>query len=105
MLAPSVASVGYLGRSASHPTVKFLNRVFGGRDVALGVWYLMSRGDPERERQALTAGIACDTWDAIAAARSGDGMPRWAKPMVLSTALGAAGAGIAALRSVSPTRR
>jgi hypothetical protein len=90
MAAPSATSLGYLGRSASHPTVKFVNRVFGGRDVALGAWALLARDDKRAYRQAITVGAACDAWDALAALSSRDGIPRWAKPLVFTTAVAAA---------------
>jgi hypothetical protein len=99
MFFPTLASAGYMGKAASHPSVRVLNRLFGARDVALGAWYLLAQGNREQERQALTAGVACDAWDALTAARAGEGLPRWGRPMVVATALGAAAAGASALRA------
>jgi hypothetical protein len=100
MAAPGAASLGYLGRAASHPTVKFVNRVFGGRDVALGAWALMTRDDKAAYRQAVAVGVACDAWDAFTIITSRDGIPRWAKPLAFSTAVAAAVTGAVGWRQL-----
>jgi|SRR6516165_9656142 hypothetical protein len=75
----------------------FLGRLFGIRDVALGIGQ-MSSGDDNALWWQL--GVICDLGDALAAViglRSG--LPKRAGVMSALTALAAAGMGIAALNS------
>jgi hypothetical protein len=97
MLAPGAAAFGYMGRDAARPSVRFVNRLFGGRDVALGAWLLMSRGNKDAMRQAMAAGIACDAWDAVSALTTKGALPKLGKPLVAMTATGAAIMGAVAL--------
>lgn len=98
MAAPSAGSMVYLGAEATRPSVRFMSRIFGVRDVALGVVLLQAlREDrPESVTSALLLGAGCDTWDAVAALRGRD-LPVWGRLVVAlfgSTfaALGAAAA-------------
>lgn len=82
----------------ANPQAPYLGRLFGVRDVALGVGLGSSSGD--QRRQWLQLGIVCDLADAAAgvlAGRRGELPPR-ATVMVTATALMAAGMGIAALQ-------
>ena len=82
----------------SNPQAPYLGRLFGVRDVALGVGLSSSRG-AERQ-QWLRIGVACDLADAAAgvlAGRAGE-LPRRATVLVTATALAAAAMGIAAMR-------
>lgn len=101
MAAPTLAARGYMGRRASEPSVRFLNRLFGGRDVALGVWLLASRQDKAAFRTAVAVGVACDAWDAVATLTTKDALPRFGRAMTAMTATGAAIAGALALRGAS----
>jgi hypothetical protein len=100
MTAPSLAAASYLGRRSAHPTVKFVNRLFGGRDVALGVWALSTRDDKAARRTAVAVGAACDAWDAIAMLSAKEGMPKLGRAIAIATAASAAGAGLMALRDL-----
>src|SRR5436309_8557007 len=90
MLAPTLAGRGYIGKRAGDPTVRLVNRLFGGRDVALGVWLLASRRDKDAFRTAVAVGAACDAWDAIATLTTKDALPKVGQAMTAMTAIGAA---------------
>ena len=49
-----------------------MSRIFGGRDLALGVVLLQALREerPEAVNRALLLGAGCDAWDAVAALRS-----------------------------------
>src|SRR5258707_11318635 len=82
----------------ANPQAPYLARLFGVRDVALGVGLNSSSG-AERQ-QWLRLGVACDLADAAAgvlAGRSG-ALPQRATLLVTATALAAAAMGIAAMR-------
>jgi hypothetical protein len=82
----------------ANPQASYLGRLFGVRDVVLGVGLNSSSG-ADRE-QWLRLGIACDLADAAAgvlAGRSG-ALPKRATLLVTATALAAAAMGIAAMR-------
>jgi hypothetical protein len=82
----------------ANPQAPYLARLFGVRDVALGVGLSSSSG-AERQ-QWLRLGVACDLADAAAgvlAGRSGS-LPKRATLLVTATALAAAAMGIAAMR-------
>jgi hypothetical protein len=82
----------------ANPQAPYLARLFGVRDVALGVGLNSSSG-AERQ-QWLRLGVACDLADAAAgvlAGRSGS-LPKRATLLVTATALAAAAMGIAAMR-------
>jgi hypothetical protein len=77
---------------------KFMSRLFGARDVILGIGPLASSG-PARKLW-LRLGVACDLVD-VAAAGLGllGGAPKRAMITAGSTALAASALGVAALRS------
>jgi hypothetical protein len=80
-----------------NPQSAFLARLFGVRDIALGVGTTATSGGSRRMWWQL--GIACDLMDAAAAAlaaRNGT-VPKAAAIMAGGTALAAAGLGAAAL--------
>ncbi|HEY1590566.1 MAG TPA: hypothetical protein VGF81_02145 [Solirubrobacteraceae bacterium] len=82
----------------ANPQAPYLARLFGVRDVVLGVGLNSSSG-AERQ-QWLRLGVACDLADAAAgvlAGRSG-ALPKRATLLVTATALAAAAMGIAAMR-------
>ena len=83
----------------NNPQAAFLARLFGVRDVALGVGTTATTGSSRRMWWQL--GIACDLLDAAAAAlaaRNGT-VPKAAAVMAGATALAAVGLGVAALAS------
>lgn len=83
MATPAASAAVYLGAEARRPSVRFMSRVFGGRDLALGIVLLQAlREDrPEAVTRALLLGAGCDAWDAIAALRSRE-LPIWSRLMV-----------------------
>ena len=86
----------------ANPQASYLGRLFGVRDVVLGVGLNSSSG-AERQ-QWLRLGVACDLADAAAgvlAGRSG-ALPKRATLLVTATALAAAAMGIAAMRGEEP---
>ena len=97
MLVPSLAARAYLGSEAKRPSVRFTSRVFGVRDVALGMAVLNARraGRGDDVARALWMGAACDAFDATAALRRRE-LPAWGRVLVGATGLAAAGLGAAA---------
>jgi hypothetical protein len=86
----------------ANPQSPYLARLFGVRDVALGVGLATTSGD--QRKQWLQIGIACDLADAAAgvlAGRRGE-LPKRATVLVTSTALMAAAMGLAASRGGDP---
>ena len=78
----------------ANPQATFLGRLFGVRDIALGVGALASKG--EARRQWVLIGIGVDATDAVSAALAGrDGSVsggtavKLAAPAVAAVALGA----------------
>jgi hypothetical protein len=82
---------------AANPQAAFLGRLFGVRDVAMGVGTSMARGEARRSWLAL--GVLVDGMDAVAAALAGRNgtLPRHAAVMSGAIAVVAAGLGVAAL--------
>lgn len=81
----------------NNPQASYLARLFGIRDIALGIGTTASTGASRRLWWQL--GIACDLMDAAAAGIGGrDGsLPKRAAVLAGGTALVAAGIGIAGL--------
>jgi hypothetical protein len=97
MTSPAVAARAYLGGEAKRPSVRFLNRIFGGRDFALGVVLLQAlrEGRSDAVNRALLLGAGCDAWDAVAAVRSRE-IPIWSRIVVAVLGSTFAGLGVAA---------
>jgi hypothetical protein len=97
MAAPSAGAFAYLGTEARRPSVRFMSRIFGGRDLALGVVLLQALRDdrPEAVTGALLLGAGCDAWDVIAAVR-GRELPIWGRLVVAALASTFAALGVAA---------
>jgi hypothetical protein len=102
MLLPSLTARPYLGAEARRPSVRYTSRVFGVRDVALGVAVLDARrnGRPDAAARALWMGAACDAFDAAAALR-GRELSAWGRLLVGTTGIIAAGLGASAALSES----
>jgi hypothetical protein len=86
----------------ANPQASYLGRLFGVRDVALGVGLSSSSG-PDRQ-QWLRLGVACDLADAAAGVLAGraGALPKRATVLVTGTALMAAAMGLAAMRTEEP---
>lgn len=81
-----------------NPQAPYLGRLFGVRDIALGVGLSQSQG--AERRQWLRMGLACDLADAAAGVLAGKAgeLPKRAAVMVTATALLAAAMGFAAMQ-------
>jgi hypothetical protein len=64
-VAPNLAGTLFGLNPGRNPQAPYLARLFGVRDLALGVGVLASQGD--QRRPWLVAGMACDVADAAAA--------------------------------------
>lgn len=96
-LAPELTGKLFGLDPVANPQAPYLGRLFGARDVALAFGVVTNTGS--QRSQWLRIGVACDLADVAAgiiAGRSGQ-LPKLATVLVTATALGAAGAGIAAL--------
>jgi hypothetical protein len=94
---PRLAGKAFGLDAAGNPQSPYLARLFGVRDIALGVGALSTTG--EARRQWLTLGVMCDVADAMAGyfASRGGYLPRVPAVLVTGTAMVAAGLGLAAL--------
>jgi hypothetical protein len=94
-LTPRLAGKAFMLDTAGNPQSPYLARLFGIRDVALAYGTTSSTGDARRTW--LTAGLACDVADTLAAIAGGRAgyLSRTqtillAAPAIAATALGAA---------------
>jgi hypothetical protein len=94
-LTPRLAGKAFMLDPAGNPQSPYLARLFGIRDVALAYGTSSSSGDARRTW--LTAGLACDIADTLAALAGGRAgyLSRTqtvllAAPAIAATALGAA---------------
>jgi len=103
MATPTASARVYLGAEAKRPSVRLMSRVFGSRDVALGVVLLQAlREDrPEAVTRALVLGAGCDAWDALTALRSRD-LPIWGRLVVV--ALGSTFAALGMAAALTPAK-
>ncbi len=101
MAAPALGARAYLGSEASRPSVRFMSRIFGGRDVAIGLVQLraLRDGRPEVASRALWLGAGCDALDALAAVRGRD-LPWWSRIVV--GAMGSTWAVLGAAAALAP---
>jgi len=88
-LTPRMAAKSFGLKPAENPQAPYLGRLFGARDVALGVGTLQATG--ESQRQWLQLGVA------IAAGRAGY-LPPVAAGLVFAPAVAGVALGVAALR-------
>jgi len=97
-VAPGLAGRAFGLDVLGNPQAPYLARLFGIRDLALGVGVQRTTGDARR--LWLTLGVACDLADAAAGVLSGrDGsLPKVSAALVTGTAVVAAGLGVAALQ-------
>lgn len=97
LLSPTLAARLFLLDVGSNPQLGFMTRLFGAREVALGAVTLAASGSTRRN--LVIAGIAVDGADAatgMVSARDGE-VGKVAGGGLAAIALGAVGAGIAAL--------
>jgi len=98
-LAPNLVGRLFGLDPRGNPQLTFMARLFGVRDVALGVGALSSSA--ESRRLWLQLGAGCDALDAVAARRGAkDGsLPKFAATLSGAAAVGALALGILALAS------
>jgi hypothetical protein len=101
-LTPNLAARLFGLDAAHNRQAPYLARLFGVRDLVLGVVTLTAKG-PERRRWLL-AGMACDAADAAAAGLGyRDGyLPAATTAMLTAPALAAVGMGVKALGDDAP---
>jgi hypothetical protein len=100
---PRLAGKAFGLDADGNPQSPYLARLFGIRDIALGVGTLSTSG--EAQRQWLTLGVVCDAADAAAGVFAGRGgyLPKVPTVLVTGVALVAAGLGLAALANSEAT--
>jgi hypothetical protein len=93
---PRLAGKAFGLDSDSNPQSPYLARLFGVRDIALGIGALTTTGESRRHWLAL--GLFCDAADAAAGVLAGRAgyLPKIPTVLVTGTALVAAGLGAAA---------
>jgi hypothetical protein len=94
---PRLAGKAFGLDSDSNPQSPYLARLFGVRDIALGIGALTTTGESRRHWLAL--GLFCDAADAAAGVLAGRAgyLPKIPTVLVTGTALVAAGLGAVAL--------
>jgi hypothetical protein len=98
-LAPNLAGRLFGLDPANNPQAAFLGRLFGVRDIALGLGTLQASG--EARRQWLQLGVLCDSADAAAAVlgRRGGYLSPASAVMAGGVATVATGLGVQALQA------
>ena len=97
MAAPEEVGGVLLGDQAREPAVRIGLRIYGTRDVVLGLGTLRAVADRGDVAAWLVAGIASDVLDAAVQLREWSDLPPEKRLPGLLMALGAAGAGVALL--------
>jgi hypothetical protein len=97
-LTPRVAAKSFGLKPAENLQAPYLGRLFGARDVALGVGAMQATGDAQR--QWLQLGIAVDAADAVAAIAAGRAgyLPPVAAGLVFAPAVAGIALGVVALK-------
>jgi len=101
-VAPRLAGRSFGLHPGANPQAPYLGRLFGARDVALGVGTMQATG--EARRQWLQIGVAVDAAEALAAVAAGRAgyLPPVVAGMVFVPAVAAAALGAVALRGNGP---
>src|SRR3954452_22024121 len=101
-LAPRAAGKGFGLDPAANPQSPYLGRLFGARDVALGLGTLQATG--EARQQWLKIGVGVDAADAVAAIAAGRAgyLHPVSAALVFAPAAAAVVLGLAALRDAGP---
>jgi hypothetical protein len=100
-LTPNVASRLFGLDPSSNPQGAYLGRLFGVRDIALGLGTMQSTGDARR--RWLTLGVVCDAADTAAAlfGRRGGYLSGFTALSAGATAAAATALGVMALQAPS----
>jgi Domain of unknown function (DUF4267) len=97
-LAPRASGKGFGLNPDENPQAPYLGRLFGARDVAMGIGTLQATG--EARRQWLKVGVGVDAADALAAIAAGRAgyLNPVSAALVFAPAVAAVALGLAALR-------
>lgn len=97
LFAPSTTAKLFGLDPTANPQLGIFGRMFGAREIALGAVTLVSRGSLRRNLTAV--GISVDAADAASGVLEigAGGMPKVQGGALVGVALGAVGAGVAAL--------
>ncbi len=100
IVAPRVMGGLFGINPAENPASPFLGRLFGIREIFMAC--LLCRADEDQAREILTAGVAVDSADAIAALAAGSAgyLPQRAAILSAGTAGAVAALGVLALREI-----
>lgn len=91
---PGLVGRIWLGPEGGRKPAKALMRVFGVRDIALGIVTLDAIDEDRPISHLLQLGVACDSVDLVATALAGPDVPVRHKALVAILAGGAAASGI-----------
>src|SRR3954447_7065814 len=102
-LAPRLSGKGFGLDADANPQSPYLGRLFGARDVAMGIGTMQSTG--AARDQWLKLGVGVDIADAIAAVAAGRAgyLPPVSAALVFAPAIAGVFLGIAALRGSGPS--
>ncbi|QYJ05013.1 hypothetical protein KUV85_04825 [Nocardioides panacisoli] len=97
LLSPRLAAKLFLLDGSANPQLPYMTRLFGAREVALGAATLTATGTAQRNLVAIGVAVdAADVATGVVGAQRGE-VGRVAGGGLSAIALGAVGAGIAAL--------
>ena len=103
---PSVPARPWVGAAADDVAAQVFGRALGARDLALGLGALAALQSPAAgagsARAWVAAGALSDTLDVMASLKSWPELPRITRWLVVASAGGAALAGAAGTRTLSP---
>ena len=101
-IAPRLSGKGFGLDPAANPQSPYLGRLFGARDVAMGIGTLQSTG--EARQQWLKLGVGVDVADALAALAAGRAgyLHPVSAALVFAPAVAGVVLGITALRGSAP---
>jgi hypothetical protein len=95
MVAPRLAGRVFLGAEVDRPSIRFMSRIFGIRDLAVGAALLYALEQDRDVAPALWLGVACDAWDAKTAFMSRGGLTRSGRWLVVAAGSSYAATGAA----------
>ena len=101
LVAPEAVTSRWLGAHASHPTVRYLARSLGARDLALGILALRTLDDARIAPQVHVACAVADSVDALATVAARSELPTAGAIGTVAVAGAAAAAGLYLARELA----